>query len=98
MRRRPGRLRWTGRRRGRVAFADGEGCRGFGGVGEAAYLGEGAGAVGVLDVAEHTTGTDGGELLVVADETYQAATVGDEPDRGRQVGGGRLGGFVDDDH
>ena len=53
----------------RVAFAEGEGCCRFGGVGEAMQLGQAEGAVGVFDVAEDTAGADRGELLIITDQS-----------------------------
>src|SRR5215207_3522022 len=49
----------------RVAFAEGERCCRFGGVGEAMQLGQAESAVDVLDVAKHTAGADRGELLII---------------------------------
>ena len=56
------------RRAPRVAFAEGERCCRFGGVGEAMQLGQAEGAVGVFDVAEDTAGADRGELLIITDQ------------------------------
>ena len=50
------------------AVAEGERCRGFGGVGEAVQLGQLEGAVGVFDVAEDAAGADRGELLIITDQ------------------------------
>ena len=84
--------------RTRVALAHGEGGRCLGRVVEATYFGEGGGAELLLDVAQDPARADGGELLVVADQAYDAATLGDVSDCGRQLGGGCLAGLVDDDH
>ena len=58
-----------------VAFAQGEGGCGFGGVGEAVELGEVEGAVAVCDVAEDAAGADRGELLIITDKPDTRTTI-----------------------
>ena len=53
---------------GRVAQAQREGRGAFGAVGEALQLGEGDDADLLGDVAQHTAGGDGSQLLIVTDE------------------------------
>ena len=80
----------------RVALADGKRrCR-FGGVGEAMQLSQAEGAVGLLDVAQHTAGADRGELLIITDQPDTPTTSDHELDGG--VEGQSVGhpGFVDD--
>ena len=52
----------------RFAFAEGERCCCFGGVGEAVQLGEMQRAVGLFDVAEDAAGADRGELLIITNQ------------------------------
>jgi hypothetical protein len=67
-------------------------CEGGGGLGwvmEAVELGQSDRAVAGLDVAEHTAGTDGGELLIITDQPDTAAAADDELHGG--VEGERVG-------
>ena len=45
-------------------------------------LGQPHRAIGVVDVAEHTAGTDGGQLLIITDQPDTATTTNDEVDGG----------------
>ena len=76
------------------AVAEGEGCGGFGGVGEPVQLGEPERAVGVGDVAEHAAGADRGELLVITDQPDTAAASDDELHGGVKGKGVGHPGFV----
>ena len=80
-----------------VAFAEGEGGCGFGGVGEAVEFGEVEGAVAVCDGAEDAAGADRGELLIIADQPDTRTTADRELDRGVEGEGVGHPGFVDDD-
>ena len=66
----------------RVGRREGEGGGGFGGVGEPVQLGQPDRAVAGLDVAEHTAGSDRGELLIITDEPDTAAMLHNEVDGG----------------
>ena len=87
---------------GRVAAAQGQGGGGFGAVraavrvAEPAHLGEGDGAVGALDVAEHPAGADRGELPVVADEPHRRAALAGVVDDGGEVERAGHARLVDD--
>jgi len=82
---------------GGVAGADGQAGGGLGLVTEPDQLGEGDRADGGLHVAQHTTGGDGGQLPVVADEADAGAPAEGEPGDGGEVAGGGHSGLVDDD-
>jgi hypothetical protein len=64
------------------AFAEGECCCCFGGVGEAVQLGQAEGAVAVLDVAEDTAGAYRGQLLIIT--TRRTAQAFSWPKRSRR--------------
>ena len=51
----------------------------------------------MLDVAQDSAGADGGELLVVADQSYCSAPGGDVARGCGELGRGGLAGLVDDD-
>src|SRR5215218_1825838 len=78
------------------AFAEGERCCGFGGVGEAMQLGEAEGAVALLDVAEDTAGADRGELLIISDKSHTCTATNGELDGSVDGEGVGHAGFVDD--
>ena len=78
------------------AFAEGERCCRFGGVGEAVQLGQMEGAVGLLDVAEDTAGADRGELLIITDQPDTRTATDGELDGGVEGEGVGHAGFVDD--
>ena len=78
------------------AFAEGECCCGFGGVGEPVQLGEVQGAVGVFDVAEDAAGADRGELLIITDQPHARTATDGELDGGVEGEGVGHSGFVDD--
>jgi hypothetical protein len=80
-----------------LAFAEGECCCCFGGVGEAVQLGELEGAVGVFDVAEDAAGSDRGELLIITNQPDTRPTTNSEPDGGVEGQGVGHAGLVDDD-
>ena len=65
---------------------EGEGCCGFGGVGEPVHLGEMERAVGVVVVAEDAAGADRGELLIVTDQPDARTSVDGELDGGVEGG------------
>ena len=71
--------------RGRVTGAQREAGGGFGlpgfGVGEAHHGAQGDGVAGLGEIAQHTAGREGGQLLVIADEAHAGTArhgVGDE--------------------
>ena len=80
-----------------IAFPQAERGLCFGRVGEAVQLSKVQGAVNVLDVAEDAAGSDGGELLIITNQSDTRAAVDGELDCG--VEGQSVGhaGFVDDD-
>ena len=78
------------------AFAEGERCCRFGGVGEAMQLGQAEGAVGVCDVAKHAAGADRGELLIISDQPDTRTATDGELDGGVEGQGVGHAGFVDD--
>jgi hypothetical protein len=80
----------------RFAFAEGERCCGFGGVGEAVQLGDAECAVDVGDVAEDAAAADRGELLIITDQADTRAAIDGELDGGVEGGGVGHAGFVDD--
>ena len=82
--------------RRRFAFAEGERCCCFGGVGEAVQLGEMQRAVGVCDVAEDAAGADRGELLIITDQPDTGTSIDGELHGGVEGEGVGHAGFVDD--
>ena len=66
----------------RLSVSQRQGCGGFGGVLKSVQLGEPDRAVAGLDVAQHTAGTDRGQLLIITDQPHTAAATDDELDGG----------------
>jgi hypothetical protein len=78
------------------AFAEGEGCCRFGGVGEPVQLGELQGAMRVCDVAKDAAGADRSELLIITNQPDTRTPIDGELHGG--VEGQSVGhaGFIDD--
>ena len=59
-------------------------------------LGQAQGAVDVGDVAKHAAGADGGELLIISDQSDRRTAIDGELDGGVEGQGVGHAGFVDD--
>ncbi|SHQ63950.1 Uncharacterised protein [Mycobacteroides abscessus subsp. abscessus] len=82
---------------GRIGLAQRQTSGRFGRVGEPNNGRQGGCPGDVSDVAQDTAGTDGGELLIVADEHDRGAAAACMGDEGIEVQGGGHARFVDQD-